>query len=179
MAACHGMPLFGCPNGHKVSLMDAMTETQASRRVELAQRRLQSARAGLAAATSERDAIEARASSRHWTESDPAIGSGIRRKPNAKADARRFDGYAREASVYVRVDQLTKDVALLENVLALAEAERDRRVLTHEDVVGAVAVRDSYGWHRVAKVNRTTVSVETGYSWTDRIEFARILEVCS
>jgi hypothetical protein len=31
-------------------------------------------------------------------------------------------------------------------------------------------------WRTVARVNRLTVSVETGYSWTDRVEFHRITE---
>lgn len=56
-------------------------------------------------------------------------------------------------------------------------AERDRVLLTREDVLGATHVRLSTGWWKVAKVNATTVSVETGYSWTDRHQFAKILEV--
>jgi hypothetical protein len=62
---------------------------------------------------------------------------------------------------------------------SLRVAERDRQVVTREDVLGATAVRDTYGWHRVAKVNAKSVTVKTGYSWTDRIEFRRILEVRS
>ena len=56
------------------------------------------------------------------------------------------------------------------------QAEADRVKLTRAELVGAVAVRTSAGWHKVAKLNAKTVSVETGYSWTDRIEFAKILE---
>lgn len=31
-------------------------------------------------------------------------------------------------------------------------------------------------WRRIVRVNRTTVSVETGYSWTDRVPFEEIRE---
>jgi len=56
-------------------------------------------------------------------------------------------------------------------------AERDRVRLTREDLVGATHVRlVDGGWWRVAKVNRTTVSVVTGYSWTNRHEFSKIAE---
>jgi hypothetical protein len=37
-----------------------------------------------------------------------------------------------------------------------------------------VCVRGS--WRRIVRVNRTTVAVETPYSWTDRVEFHRITE---
>lgn len=55
-------------------------------------------------------------------------------------------------------------------------AERDRVRLTRDDVVGATLVRTVHGWHRVVRVNKTTVSVDSGYSWVDRYEFDRILE---
>lgn len=56
-------------------------------------------------------------------------------------------------------------------------AERDRVRFTHEDIKGATWVRVGYGWCKVARVNAKTVSVETGYSWTDRIVFDKVLEV--
>jgi hypothetical protein len=49
--------------------------------------------------------------------------------------------------------------------------------LTREDIVGATWVRDSTSWREVVRVNAKSVSVESGYSWTDRLEFDRILEV--
>lgn len=58
-------------------------------------------------------------------------------------------------------------------------AERDRVRFTHEDVVGARAVRTVTGWRRVVRVNGKSVSVDSGYSWVDRIEFGSILEVKS
>lgn len=56
-------------------------------------------------------------------------------------------------------------------------AERDRKRLDRSDILGATFIRVSYGWRKVAKVNAKTVSVETGYSWTDRIEFDKIIEI--
>lgn len=56
-------------------------------------------------------------------------------------------------------------------------AARDRVRFTRDDVVGARGIRTRYGWHRVARVNKTSVSVETEYSWVDRYEFDKILEV--
>lgn len=56
-------------------------------------------------------------------------------------------------------------------------AERDRKRLTREDIVGATAIRTDTGWRLVVRVNAKSVSVTTGYSWVDRIEFDRIHEV--
>ncbi|MGG7510936.1 hypothetical protein [Plantibacter sp. YIM 135249] len=56
-------------------------------------------------------------------------------------------------------------------------AERDRKRLTRDDVVGATFVRLDHGWRKVVRVNKTTVSLDSGYSWVDRYEFDRILEV--
>jgi hypothetical protein len=56
-------------------------------------------------------------------------------------------------------------------------AERDRKRLTRDGVAGATHVLLSHGWRKVAKVNKTTVSVETGYSWTDRYTFDKVLAV--
>jgi len=58
----------------------------------------------------------------------------------------------------------------------VAEAEANRVHLTRDDLLAATYVRTRFGWHKVARVSRTTVSVETGYSWTDKYEFSKILE---
>lgn len=50
---------------------------------------------------------------------------------------------------------------------------------TPEQLAAALAVRTSTGWHRVVKVNKKSVTVETGYSWTDRHPIDKILEVKS
>jgi hypothetical protein len=63
---------------------------------------------------------------------------------------------------------------------AVTHAERGKPVpFTQDELKAARAVRDAYGWHKVARVNAKTVSVETGYSWTDRIEITKILQVAT
>lgn len=54
----------------------------------------------------------------------------------------------------------------------IAEIERPR--LTREDVRGATLVHDGISWRKVVRVNAKSVSVESGYSWVDRIDFDRI-----
>jgi hypothetical protein len=59
---------------------------------------------------------------------------------------------------------------------AQREAEAARVRLTAEDLAGVTHVRDSCGWHKVVRVNAKTVTVETGYSWTDALPIGKILE---
>ena len=56
-------------------------------------------------------------------------------------------------------------------------AELDRVRLTREDILGARWVRTAGAWRKVVRVNKTTVSVDSGYSWVDRIDFSQVLEV--
>ncbi len=60
---------------------------------------------------------------------------------------------------------------------AAREAEANRERLTFDDVVGAKYVRDGFRWHKVVRVNAKSVTVETPYSWTDRIALDKIHEV--
>jgi len=48
---------------------------------------------------------------------------------------------------------------------------------TPEQYKAAKIVRTVNGWHKVVRVNAKSVTVETPYSWTDRIEVGRIIEV--
>ena len=106
---------------------------------------------------------------------DTAILSGIRRKHNAKADTRRYNAYDREAAAYRELYAATTSLHVAESrIAALAEKEAAVGLVVPTD---ACLVRDSYGWHRVIRVNAKSVSVETGYSWTDLIPLNSILEV--
>jgi len=108
---------------------------------------------------------------------DTAILSGIRRKHNAKADTRRYNAYDREAAAYAEHAAATASWRVAESrIAALAEKEAAVGLVVPAD---ACLVRDSYGWHRVIRVNTKSVSVETGYSWTDRIPLANVLEARS
>lgn len=57
----------------------------------------------------------------------------------------------------------------------IAEIERPR--LTREDVVGAVLIHDGNSWRKVVRVNAKSVSVESGYSWVDRVPFDDIRSI--
>lgn len=59
-----------------------------------------------------------------------------------------------------------------------ANQERYKRVpFTRDELEAARAIRTSSGWHRVVKVNTKSVTVSTGYSWNDRYELDKVLEV--
>jgi len=59
-----------------------------------------------------------------------------------------------------------------------AYAERIRPVpYTADELKAATHIRTETGWHKVVRVSAKSVTVETGYSWTDRHPLARIIEV--
>lgn len=60
-----------------------------------------------------------------------------------------------------------------------AAREDGRRIYTREDIVGADFIHGGHSWRAVVRVNKATVSVETGYSWVDRIPFAKVRSVRS
>lgn len=102
--------------------------------------------------------------------------SGIRRHSTARQQ-RRW-----EAGIEKTIDQANAKVA------AEKEAERQANIaayreknkpvpFTPEELKAARAIRTDLGWHKVARVNAKSVSVETGYSWTDRIALGKVLEV--
>lgn len=137
----------------------------ARRRVEQLQAQLNSARG-----------VSERATVGGLTGYDSAVLSGVRRRPDPRKTERRFAAYDREAKLTVALTDAEKDVARLERRLADAMTEGSRRRFTRDDLVGAVVVRDQFGWHKVIRVNQKSVSVDTGYSWVDRIPFSKVLE---
>lgn len=64
---------------------------------------------------------------------------------------------------------------------AAAKAEYAARTApvpyTAEQLAAATHIRTATGWHKVVRVSAKSVTVETGYSWTDRHPLARIIEV--
>lgn len=160
-----------------------MSAAPPSRRAGLAELRHRLAGMDLALERMERAAKAADARAESATPGglsgyDPAILSGIRRKPNPKADERRWAAYDRQAKsagdlvkARDRRDELAARIAAAEKDAA---APRDLDSLAPGDIV-----RDSVGWHRVVRVNAKSVTVETGYSWTDRIPHERVIETRS
>lgn len=127
--------------------------------VEQLERELEHAEAVLGAATPTFDG-------------DPAtarLGPVALRQHHARTDAQLARYSNALAAVRAARDRLSAARA--------CQAEAQRPKLTAADLVGASAVRDRHGWHQVVRVNRTTVTVETGYSWTARIPAGKVLEV--
>lgn len=107
---------------------------------------------------------------------DPAVLSGIRRKPDHKKDARRYASYDREAAIWRELVACEAEVGLLKSHIVTRDKNKPIP-FTPEELKSARAIRTTLGWHKVAKVNAKSVSVETGYSWTDRYALDKILEV--
>lgn len=143
------------------------------------QERLNDAREALTRAEAEYARHEASAKSHTFGGSDdPGVLSGIRRKPNAKADRARWNAYSRAAASVREVFDLRKQVELLESRLEREGHDATTKALvTPERLKGARLVRDRHGWHTLVRVNAKSVSVATGYSWVDRIALDDILEV--
>jgi hypothetical protein len=102
------------------------------------------------------------------------IASFSERKSHARRGA---------ATINATVDAAVAEVAAAKDAEwkaakeAAAEKEANRVRLTREDCVGAKVALTKHGWRKVVRVNKTTVSLETGYSWTDRVPFEDLLEV--
>lgn len=69
-----------------------------------------------------------------------------------------------------RIEKWSYRVKRLE--VRIAEIERHR--LTREDVLGATLIHDGISWRKVVRVNAKSVSVDSGYSWVDRVSFDQI-----
>lgn len=55
-------------------------------------------------------------------------------------------------------------------------AELERVPFTAGELKGARFVHDGIGWREVVRVNAKSVTVTTGYSWTDRVEISKVRE---
>lgn len=149
--------------------MSTLYPTTAELRAKLA-----AARTELAAAAPATEQISA-ANQRTYG-NDPAIASGVRRKSSARADARRYGAYDREATAYARHAAAEKSVQQLEQ--QLARAERNAPVpFTEEQWKAAQVVRTRDGWKKVVRVNVKTVTVAVPPGWDDKVTRARVLEV--
>lgn len=89
--------------------------------------------------------------------------------------------FEHKAATGERRESLEAQKAQLENQLAydraaLAEAVAAGRYVEHSKDTIKVGdlIHNGWDWKRVVKVNRTTVAVETGYSWTDKIKYTDI-----
>jgi hypothetical protein len=78
------------------------------------------------------------------------------------------------AELEARVSHLASQLAYWREVHAGQVEAGQAREWEATDFEAGDLVRVRGQWRRVARLNRTTVSVETGYSWTDRVPFLEI-----
>lgn len=106
---------------------------------------------------------------------DPATVSGVRRSGGHRSETRRLAAYGREAAAGRRLAQAERALRVAE--AAVRRAAADATAPCNIDALcPGDAVRDRHGWHRVVRVNASSVTVETAWSWTDRIPRSRIIE---
>ena len=118
-----------------------------------------------AALTAKQNAERLSATARELGGGIPGFGgSGSQRAARQVqgAQGRAFEAH-RDADA--RIAKWSHRVASLKQRIA----ELERTTFTAEDLQGVTHVRTRTGWHKVVSVNAKTVTVETPYSWTDRI----------
>jgi hypothetical protein len=76
-----------------------------------------------------------------------------------------------------RQSVLAEQRANQERLIAEYRARNAPVPFTRSELDAATHIRTSVGWHKVVRVNAKSVTVETGYSWTDRYALDKILEV--
>lgn len=138
---------------------------------EATEQDLAAAEAKVATLTARLDALTGRSQS--MTPNDPGW---LTRSESDRGRARRFNAYRRESEAWHALEAAQEDARIIAH--RLATQKRNVPVpFTEEQYKAAKAVRTKNGWRLVAKVNAKSVSVETGYSWTDRIPREQIIEV--
>jgi hypothetical protein len=126
----------------------------------------------MAALPSTIDATEAELSQLREAVSTPFQNHGNMR---TKAFGQRTNAAIhRAAERFARIKALETHLA---HLTRLASAPAPKPAPTADEIRGAALVRTRYGWERVVKVNRSTVTVEAEPGWKDKVSFSKILEV--
>lgn len=102
--------------------------------------------------------------------------SGIRRRSTPRQKRQHAAGIERTIDQAMAAVKVERDKERAANIAAYREANKPIPY-TPDELKAAHLIRTELGWHKVVKVNAKTVTVETGYSWTDRIALAKVLEV--
>lgn len=97
------------------------------------------------------------------------------RREFARRGAANMDATINAAIVAVKA----REAAEKAEHVAAYEAKHAPISFAEEQYKAAAFVRSNIGWHKVVRVNAKSVTVATAYSWTDRIQRAKILEVRS
>ena len=102
--------------------------------------------------------------------------SGIRRRSTPRQKRQHAAGIERTVDQAVAAVKAEQDA---EREAAKARYDERHKFVpwNTNDLHEARAIRTELGWHKVVRVNKKTVTVETGYSWTDRVAIDKILEV--
>lgn len=94
-----------------------------------------------------------------------------------QAYRRRAADTERRVDDAVAIVKAEKDAAWAAAKAKRAEVLAARGTFTRDDIVGAGFIHDGISWRKVVKVNAKSVSVESGYSWVDRVPFGKIIAV--
>lgn len=141
-----------------------------------------------------RESLQADYEARKKLEADVAARNAARKADLESGDAYRLLGAnpmpgtrrQRARAIEAEVSRAVKEVAAQKKaerearaakMAPILEAKYGKKDFTPEQLQAATHVRTATGWHKVAKVNAKSVSVETGHSWTDRHAHDKILEV--
>jgi len=109
---------------------------------------------------------------------DMAMVSGTRRKPNYRADLRKWNAADRDAEAWSAVSAKRAEIELLARRRVIAR--RNALVpYTDAELKAARYIRTKHGWHEVVRVSAKSVTVRTEWSWNDRVLFADVIEVRS
>jgi len=76
----------------------------------------------------------------------------------------------------IRADYITEELRYWRGILDQARAAGQIDTVDVSAIRKGDLIRCRNRWLRVARVNKTTVSVETGYSWTDKVKHRDIVE---
>lgn len=145
--------------------------------VEQASAQLAKAEVALAAAKRVAEREDARAD--RYTIDDPGAVSGIRRKPNRRADDRRFNSYHAAAAAHETLRRAEAEVdRWRREVEWQTHAEETRAAITPERLKAATFVRTRWGWERVVRVSAKSVTVKGAWPFDDRrVPLADVVEV--
>lgn len=80
--------------------------------------------------------------------------------------------------VEISLEGVRDHITYWEGVRADQIANGEATNYSRENIAKADAVKVSGQWREVVRVNAKTVSVTTGYSWTDRVPYAHIQDHC-
>jgi hypothetical protein len=82
-----------------------------------------------------------------------------------------------QARVELAAQEAAEREASRESKQAAYDAKYGLIEFTSDELKAATHIRTDTGWHKVVRVSAKSVTVETGYSWTDRYALGKVLEV--